>query len=112
MRRILSAIAVLLFSGAMLFAQGVQELQSDETLVKVTLVTVDDQGNYRIEAIRQDGERVIYNASEATTESALPLADIKDGTFLAVKDTGIMTMSIPPQMPAAAILLYVEFAQK
>ena len=103
MRRILSAIAVLLFSGAMLFAQGVQELQSDETLVKVTLVTVDDQGNYRIEAIRQDGERVIYNASEATTESALPLADIKDGTFLAVKDTGIMTMSIPPQMPAAAI---------
>ena len=55
MRRILSAIAVLLFSGAMLFAQGVQELQSDETLVKVTLVTVDDQGNYRIEAIRQDG---------------------------------------------------------
>ena len=103
MRKILSALALLLFSATLLFAQGVQEPQSDETLVKVTGVTVDDQGNYMIETIRQDGEKVIYIASDATTESDRPLSEIADGDYILVKDTGVMTMSIPPQLPISAV---------
>ena len=103
MKKIVSAMAILLLSTAVLFAQGVEELQSDESLVKVTAVSIGEDGNYRIDSVREDGERVIYIASGATTESSIPLEDIKDGMFLAVKDTGIMTMSLPPQMPAEAI---------
>lgn len=103
MRRILASIAVLLFSGTFLFAQGVQDIQSDETLVKVTSVRVDEQGNYMIDTLRQDGERVIYIAADGSTSSDRALSEISDGDFIAVKDTGIMTMSLPPQMPAAAI---------
>ena len=47
MKRIISAAAALLLSCSLLAAQGVQEPQSDETLVKVTGVTVDSQGNYK-----------------------------------------------------------------
>ena len=103
MKKVLTAIAVLFFSGALLFAQGVDELQSDESLVKVTSVTVDEQGNYRITSMRPDGETVIYIASESTTESVPSLSEIADGDYIAVKDSGIMTMSLPPQIPAVAI---------
>ncbi len=103
MKRILTAMALLLFSVALLFAQGVQEPQSDETLVKVTAVTVDDQGNYMIDALRQDGQRVIYIANEATTETDKPFAELKDGDYILVRDNGIMTMSLPPQMPAVSV---------
>ena len=93
-------MAFLIFSGMLLFAQGVQEPQSDETLVKVTDVTVDDQGNYRIDSLRQDGQRVIYIANDASTATDTPFSELKDGDFILVKDSGIMTMSLPPQMPA------------
>ncbi len=103
MKRILSAMAFLIFSGMLLFAQGVQEPQSDETLVKVTDVTVDDQGNYRIDSLRQDGQRVIYIANDASTATDTPFSELKDGDFILVKDSGIMTMSLPPQMPAVNV---------
>ena len=103
MRKFLAFAAVLFCSGILLFAEGVQEQQSDETLVKVTAVTVDDGGNYMIDTLRQDGGRVIYIASPETTESEIALSDIADGDYLMVKDSGIMTMSLPPQMPCTAI---------
>lgn len=103
MKKILAAAAVLLFSGALLFAQGVEEPQAGETLVKVTGITVDDQGNYMISCLREDGETVIYIAADGSTASDRPFAEIADGDFLLVRDSGIMTMSIPPQLPATAI---------
>lgn len=102
MKKILSALAVLLFSGAFLFAQGVEEIQPNETLVKVTSARVDEQGNYVFDTLRQDGERIIYIASEETASDVI-LSDIQDGDYIAVADTGVMTMSIPPQMPASSI---------
>ena len=103
MRKILAFTAVLLFSGMLLFSEGVQEQQSDETLVKVTAVSVDEQGNYKIDTLREDGSRVIYIASPETTESEIAFSDIADGDYLLVKDSGIMTMSLPPQMPLTAL---------
>ena len=103
MRKILAFTAVLLFSGILLFSEGVQEQQSDETLVKVTAVSVDEQGNYKIDTLREDGSRVIYIASPETTESEIAFSDIADGDYLLVKDSGIMTMSLPPQMPLTAL---------
>lgn len=103
MKRILTVAAVLMLSIAAISAQGVTEPQDDETLIKVTAVSSDENGTYMIEAIRQDGERVIYIAAEGETESDTPLADIVDGDYLLMKDKGIATMSLPPQIPASAL---------
>ena len=104
MKKIFSVIAVLFVSGMLLAAQGVEEPKADETLVKVTGVTVSDDGTYRIEAVK-NGENVIYNASAETTETeeGYPLSSIEEGDYILVRDNGMMTMSIPPQFPAASI---------
>ena len=97
MKKIFSVIAVLFVSGMLLAAQGVEEPKADETLVKVTGVTVSDDGTYRIEAVK-NGENVIYNASAETTETeeGYPLSSIEEGDYILVRDNGMMTMSIPP----------------
>ena len=104
MRRFFSLAAVLLVSSVLLAAQGVKEPAADETLCKVTAVTVSEDGTYRIETVR-NGEIAIYLASEGTTETeeGYALSDISDGDYILVKDSGIMTMSLPPQIPATAI---------
>ena len=104
MRRFFSLAAVLLVSSVLLAAQGVKEPAADETLCKVTAVTVSEDGTYRIETVR-NGETAIYLASEGTTatEEGYALSDISDGDYILVKDSGIMTMSLPPQIPATAI---------
>ena len=73
MKRILTVAAVLMLSIAAISAQGVTEPQDDETLIKVTAVSSDENGTYMIEAIRQDGERVIYIAAEGETEISLSM---------------------------------------
>ena len=94
MKRI-STLAVLLIAGMMVFAQGIQEPQEGETLAKVTSVTVDDQGTYMIDTIRENGERVIFTAAEGSTatEDGYALSDIADGDYILVRDNGIMTMA-------------------
>ena len=110
----LSMLSVLLIAGLMLSARGVTEPQPGETLAKVTGVTVDENGTYMIDTLRQNGERVIYTASESmtATEEGYALQDIKDGDFILVRDTGVMTMSLPPQMPISHVRSVTEAVEK
>ena len=87
MRRFFSLAAVLLVSSVLLAAQGVKEPAADETLCKVTAVTVSEDGTYRIETVR-NGETAIYLASEGTTatEEGYALSDISDGDYILVKE--------------------------
>ena len=98
-------IALLLMFAASLFsvsAEGVRERDADETLVKVLSVTADSDGVYRIDALKEDGNEVVYIAGE-DCQSSYPIEMIKADDYLLVKGNGIMTMSLPPQSPAVSI---------
>ena len=72
---IIVSIAILIFSSVFLFAQGVEEIQSDETVVKVTGVTVDSQG-VAVAADQLYGllQKCLRIVEEISTPSALSAA--------------------------------------
>ena len=99
-----TAIAALVF--LMMFtlpAQGMKEQQEGEVLVKVLSAEVDPDGNHMISAQKENGESIIYIAGPDTVVEGYPIDSIGEGDYLLVKDNGMMTMSIPPQAPAASI---------
>ena len=99
-----TAIAALVF--LMMFtlpAQGMKEQQEGEVLVKVLSAEVDPDGNHMISAQKENGESIIYVAGPDTVVEGYPIDSIGEGDYLLVRDNGIMTMSIPPQAPAASI---------
>ncbi len=101
MKKIFTILLVTL-AAAGLFAQGAIELASDERPVKVISTTLTDNGTYDLNVIDQKGEVYIYHTND-TTESLFPIEFFKEGDILAIKDTGIMTMSIPAQLSAKEI---------
>lgn len=84
-------------------AQGMKEQQEGETLVKVLSSEAGDDGTYMITAQKESGDTIIYIAGPDTVVTGYPLADITTDDYLMVKDSGIMTMSIPPQSPAESV---------
>lgn len=99
-------IAVTLLALLTLFAlpaAGMKEQGEDETLVKVLSVEKDDNGNYMITSLKEGGDCVIYIAGPDTKVEGYSVENLAEGDFIMVKDTGIATMSIPPQMPATAV---------
>ena len=83
-------------------AEGVRERGENETLVRVLSVSKADDGYYRIDALREDGTEVIYIAEDGSS-SGYPLENIGENDYLMITDSGISTMSIPPQMQAEGI---------
>lgn len=103
-KKTISLVALLLvLITAALSANGVSEISSDDTVIRVIQVELEDGGVYKYTAQRMDGSLVIYRASEEQTTHSVPFDQVHEGSVLAVKDSGIMTMSIPPQMWAVEI---------
>ena len=94
---------MVLLSAAMCFASGAREIADDETIVKVIAIDIEDDGVYRATVQTGDGTVIVYRASEEETVCSVPFEQIHVGSVLAVKDNGIMTMSIPAQMWATEI---------
>ncbi len=95
--------AIMLLSSAMLFAAGVKEIGEKENTVKVISVNVTEDGTYEFLAQNEMGTEILYRANEEHTSALPALEFIQPGSVLAIKDNGIMTMSIPGQTWATEI---------
>ncbi len=100
-RTLISILLVLFLACSPAFSRGAKEVQENERFVKVVSVT-EDNGHYDINGIYEDGSDVIYHTTDATI-SLFPISSFTEGTILLIKDSGIMTMSIPPQLTAEEI---------
>ena len=103
MKRKLLTVLMVLLTATLCFASGAREIADDETIVKVLSIDVEDDGVYRATVLSTDGTVIVYRASEEETVCSVPFEQIHVGSVLAVKDNGIMTMSIPAQMWATEI---------
>lgn len=101
MKRSILTVLVLLVSLTLLFAQGAKEAGENEKLIQVEEI-MPDGDHLDILGLLEDGTEIIYHTTN-NTRFPLSVSSIKSGEFLIVKDTGIMTMSIPPQSTAAQI---------
>ncbi len=108
MKKILTILLLSLLATG-LFAQGAREIASNERPVKVLSNTLCDDGYYELTVMDQNGDVYIYHTS-ADTKSALPLSYFVEGDVLAIKDNGIATLSLPPQLFATEIR-YITLAQ-
>ena len=95
-------LIVLALLSTSLFAQGGVEKAENEKLIKVTALTQSDKGVYSVEGEYSDGSKAIYHLSE-DTKIDFPIEDIKPGMYLYMGDKGMMTMSIPPQLPCSSV---------
>ena len=100
-RTLISILLVLFLVASPVFARGAKEVQENEKFVKVVSVT-EDNGHYDINGIYEDGTDVIYHTTDETV-SLFPPSSFEPGTILLIKDSGTMTMSIPPQLNAVEI---------
>lgn len=86
-----------------LFSQGARELQNNENLYKVISVTDEGDGIWRLDCIRESGEEVVFRTNPETSVCETAMENLGEGSIVAIVDTGIATMSIPPQMFVANI---------
>ena len=84
------------------FSQGAKEIQEGEEIVKVLSVSQGSDA-WMIHVQSQDGTDKIYLAGDETEIMGIPVEQLSEGDFIAVKGTGISTMSLPPQLPALSI---------
>ena len=92
---------VFLLLSLSLFAQGAKEISESENLIKVISVTTDED-HLDILGLNSYGQEVLYHTTDNTV-SRFSLNQFGTGDYLAIKDTGMATMSIPAQMTATEI---------
>lgn len=95
-------LIVLAFLTPAVFAQGGVEKAENERLIKVTELTKSDKGVYSVYGEYADGSEVIYHLGEET-KIDFPIDEIREGMYLYMGDKGMMTMSIPPQLPCSSV---------
>lgn len=97
MKKLLTVMTLLLVSIS-LFAAGAKELDQDAKIVKV-IEQVEMTNGTSLLVMDENGTEIIYHFSPSTT-STFPVSHYKGGEILAIKDNGIMTMSLPGQTTA------------
>ncbi len=95
--------AIMLLSSAVLFAAGVKEIGEKENTVKVLSVNLTEDGTYEFLAQNEMGIEILYRADDEHTTALPSLEAVQPGSVLAIKDNGMMTMSIPGQTWATEI---------
>ena len=92
---------LLLLVSLSLFAMGAKEIGSDERVVKVISTVEMSHGNSLL-VMNENGTEYIYHFS-SDTKSTFPISHYQGGEILAIKDNGIMTMSLPGQTTAVSV---------
>lgn len=101
-KKITLVLLSLILIAAPMFSMGVREISEDENIVRLISIENTDDGACRLYCLKTDGTDVYYNISNETVEE-YPVQLLKRGDILAIKDNGISTMSLPPQMFATNI---------
>lgn len=101
-KKITLVLLSLILIAAPMFSMGVREISEDENIVRLISVENTDDGVCRLYCLKTDGTDVYYNISDDTV-AEYPVQLLTQGDILAIKDNGISTMSIPPQMFATNI---------
>lgn len=94
-------MALIAFSQS-LFAEGAIEKNDNEKLIQVLSLDKTENGRYDLHGLLENGTDIIYHIGD-DLKINFPVDEIKTGMYLYVEDTGIMTMSLPPQSPAIGI---------
>ena len=101
-RKLSLFLLILALIPGLAFSQGAKEIQEGEEIVKVLSVSQGSDA-WMIHVQSQDGTDKIYLAGDETEIMGIPVEQLSEGDFIAVKGTGISTMSLPPQLPALFI---------
>ena len=102
LKKTLLILMTLLIAVVPAFSMGLREIEDNESIVKVISVTDEGDGVVRYDVVRTDGMEIIYRANE-DTKADRGLMYYTEGSILAIKDNGISTRSLPPQMWAEEI---------
>ena len=102
-KRVFLALSVLLLSLVCLSAAGVREIGDNESIVKVLSKESYQNGITDITVLKQDGSKAVYHVSDETVLEDIDLDSIEKDMILVITDSGIATMSIPPQLSAVKI---------
>ncbi len=102
-KKIVLSLLSLMLCLSLASAAGVREIGENEKIVKLISVEKSYQGEVRLTALNTDGTASIYNVSAETFLENLALDSISADMVLVIEDTGIATLSIPPQMNAKSI---------
>lgn len=102
LRKTILILLALLVALTPAFSMGMKEIEENESIVKVISVTDEGDGVVRYDVVRNDGMEIIYRANEET-KADRGLMYYTEGSILAIKDNGVATRSLPPQMFALEI---------
>lgn len=100
MKKFLTLMTLILLSLS-LFAMGAREINDDVKIVKV-IEPVEMSSGTSLLVMDENGTEIIYHFSPET-KSTFPVSYYKGGEVLAIKDNGIMTMSLPGQTTAVEV---------
>ena len=100
MKRFLTVMTLLLVSIS-LFAMGAKEIDQEAKIVKV-IEPVEMTNGTSLLVVDENGTEIIYHFA-SNTNSTFPVSHYKGGEILAIKDNGIMTMSLPGQTTAVSV---------
>lgn len=102
MKKTISVILALVLTAMCLFAQGAKEIEADEVMIRIESITDRGDGSYSIEGMRENGMAVVYHIP-VTAKVGYPVSLLENGDYVLMKDTGIETMSLPPQRIATEL---------
>ena len=102
-RKLSIFLLILAMIPGLAFSQGAKEIADGEEIAKVISVSQSDDGVWMIDAQAEDGTEKVYIVGSDTEVEGLPVQQLSAGDFIAVKGTGISTMSLPPLLLRRAL---------
>ena len=110
-RKLSIFLLILAMIPGLAFSQGAKEIADGEEIAKVISVSQSDDGVWMIDAQAEDGTEKVYIVGSDTEVEGLPVQQLFAGDFIAVKGTGISTMSLPPQLPTLSVRYITPLVQ-
>lgn len=110
-RKLSIFLLILAMIPGLAFSQGAKEIADGEEIAKVISVSQSDDGVWMIDAQAEDGTEKVYIVGSDTEVEGLPVQQLSAGDFIAVKGTGISTMSLPPQLPTLSVRYITPLVQ-